>query len=88
MKDKLFENSIVSLIVGLIVAAGCYFFSGVDNAMQIAIAAFGISVVVAVVFFVVNITKINSKKKKTANVTQRNVPVIEWGAIQNILNEN
>ncbi|MCI8380680.1 MAG: hypothetical protein HFI07_02640 [Lachnospiraceae bacterium] len=88
LKDKLFENSIVSLIVGLIVAAGCYFFSGVDNAMQIAIAAFGISVVVAVVFFVVNITKINSKKKKTANVTQRNVPVIEWGAIQNILNEN
>lgn len=88
LKDKLFENSIVSLIVGLIVAAGCYFFSGVDNAMQIAIAAFGISVVAAVVFFVVNIAKINSKKKKTANVTQRNVPVIEWGAIQNILNEN
>lgn len=88
LKNDMFGNSIVSLIVGLIVAAGCYFFSGVDNAMQIAIAAFGISVVVAVILLVVNIAKVSSKKKKTANVTQRNVPVIEWSAIQNILNEN
>ena len=83
----MFGNSIVSLIVGLIVAAGCYFFSGVENAMTIAIAAFGISVVVAVVFLVVNIAKLNGKKKQTANVTQRNVPVIEWSAVQNLLDE-
>ena len=88
LKNDMFGNSIVSLIVGLIVAAGCYFFSGVENAMQIAIAAFGISVVVAVILLVVNIAKVSSKKKKTANVTQRNVPVIEWSAVQNILNEN
>ncbi len=87
IKDDMFGNSIVSLIVGLIVAAGCYFFSGVENAMTIAIAAFGISVVVAVVFLVVNIAKLNGKKKQTANVTQRNVPVIEWSAVQNLLDE-
>lgn len=87
IKDDMFGNSIVSLIVGLIVAAGCYFFSGVENAMMIAIAAFGISVAVAVVFLVVNIAKLSSKKKQTANVTQKNVPVIEWGAVQNLLDE-
>lgn len=87
IKNKLFENSIVSLIVGVIVALGCYFFSGVDNAVTIAAAAFGISVIAAIVFFLVNLTKMNSKKKQTASVTQRNVPVIEWGAVQNILNE-
>ncbi|MCI9298686.1 MAG: hypothetical protein HFI10_14775 [Lachnospiraceae bacterium] len=87
IKNKLFENSIVSLIVGLIVAAGCYFFSGVDNALQIAIGAFGISVVAAIVFFLVSFSKMSSKKKQTANVTQRNVPVIEWGAVQNLLDE-
>ena len=87
IKDDLFGNSIVSLIVGVIVAAGCYFFSGVDNAMTIAIAAFGISVVVAIGFFAVNFAKMSSKKKKTANVTQRNVPVIEWSAVQSILDE-
>ena len=69
-------------------AAGCYFFSGVDNAMTIAVAAFGISVVVAIGFFLVSFTKMNSKKKRTANVTQRNVPVIEWSAVQNLLDEN
>mgnify|MGYP001114383250 CR=1 FL=1 len=44
-------------------------------------------VVVAVVFLVVNIAKLNGKKKQTANVTQRNVPVIEWSAVQNLLDE-
>lgn len=87
LKNDMFTNSIVSLIVGLIVAAGCYFFAGVDNAHQIAFGLFGVSVVVAVICFLINLAKVNKKKKQTSAVTQRNVPVIEWGAVQNLLNE-
>lgn len=87
LKNDMFGSSIVSLIVGLIVAAGCYFFSGVDNALQIAIGAFVISVVIALGFLVFNLARVSSKKKQTSTVNQKNVPVIEWGAVQNLLNE-
>jgi len=34
-----------------------------------------------------NIIKIGRKKKQTASAIQKNAPVIEWGAVQNILDE-
>lgn len=87
LKDDMFGTPIVCIIVGLIVAAGCYFFSGVDNNLQIAIVVGGIGLAAAVVTLLWNIMKISSKKRQTATANQKNVPVIEWGAVQNLLNE-
>ena len=87
LKDDMFGTPIVCLIVGIIFAAGCYFFSGVENNLQIALIVGGIGLAAAVVTFLWNIMKIGSKKKQTAAVNQKNVPVIEWGAVQNLLNE-
>ena len=87
MKNDMFSVPIVALIVAAIFAAGCYFFSGVDNNLQIALAVAAIGVVVALVSLVVNIVKISSKKKQTSAVIQQNVPVIEWRAVQHILDE-
>ena len=87
MKNDMFSVPIVALIVAAIFAAGCYFFSGVDNNLQIALAVAAIGVVVALVSLVVNIVKISSKKKQTSVAIQQNVPVIEWSAVQHILDE-
>ena len=87
MKNDMFSVPIVALIVAAIFAAGCYFFSGVDNNLQIALAVAAIGVVVALVSLVVNIVKISSKKKQNSVAIQQNVPVIEWSAVQHILDE-
>lgn len=87
LKDEMFGTPVVLLIVGVIIAAGCYFFSGVDNAMTIAIGAGVLFLVLAAGSLVINLVKIGNKKKQTAAVSQKNVPVIEWNAVQHILNE-
>ena len=87
LKDDMFGTPIVCVIPGIILGAGCYFFSGVDNALTIAIIVAGICFVLAAGSLILNIIKIGNKKKQTSAVSQKNVPVIEWGAVQDILNE-
>lgn len=86
-KDQMFSTPIVCIILGIIIGAGCYFFSGVDNNLTIALVAGGICFALAAGSLILNIAKIAVKKKQTANVLQKNVPVIEWNAVQNLLNE-
>lgn len=87
LKDDMFGTPIVCVILGIILGAGCYFFSGVDNALTIAIIVAGICFVLAAGSLILNIIKIGNKKKQTSAVSQKNVPEIEWGAVQDILNE-
>lgn len=84
----MFGTPIVCVILGIIIGAGCYFFSGVENNLAIALGAAGICLVLAVGSLILNIIKIQNKKKQTATVTQKNVPVIEWDAVDYILGEN
>ena len=86
-KDQMFSTPIVCIVLGIIIGAGCYFFSGVDNNLTIALIAGGICFALAAGSLILNIAKIAVKKKQTANVLQKNVPVIEWNAVQNLLNE-
>lgn len=88
IKDDLFGTPAVCLILGVILGAGCYFFSGVENNLTIAIGVAGICCVLAAGSLVLNIVKMQNKKKQTANVTQKNVPEIEWDAVEHILGEN
>lgn len=87
MKNDMFSVPTVILIVAAIFAAGCYFFSGVDNSLQIALGVAVIGVVAALAALAVNMVKIGSKKKKTSTAIQQNAPVIEWRAVQHLLDE-
>ena len=87
MKNDMFSTPIVCVILGIILGAGCYFFADVENSLTIAIAAAGICFVLAIGILLLNVIKVSSKKKQTSTATQKNTPVIEWSAVQNILNE-
>lgn len=92
LKNKLFENSIVSIIVGLIFSVGSYFYiksePGQFNEswqLGVPIGIMVVAAVIAVGFLVFNIVKMNSKTKKTANVMQKNLPDIEWDAVEGMI---
>ncbi|MDE6220906.1 MAG: hypothetical protein K2G51_10855 [Lachnospiraceae bacterium] len=87
IKKEMFSTPIVCVIVGIIVGLCCYFASGLDEKLILALAAVGISLVVAAGFLLVNIIKVARKKKQTSTAVQKNIPVIEWNAVQYILNE-
>ena len=87
LKNDMFSTPIFCVILGIILGAGCYFFADVENSLTIAIAAAGICFVLAIGILLLNVIKVSSKKKQTSTATQKNTPVIEWSAVQNILNE-
>ena len=87
VKSGMFSTPIVCVILGIILGAGCYFFSGVENNLMIALAAAGICVVIGAGILVLNMIKLGNKKKQTAGVVQKNEPVIVWNDVQHILNE-
>lgn len=90
LKNKMFENPIVCLGVGTIIAVIAvlvYYFGDVEYmTLSLAAGIFGVGVVAAAGCLVWNVIKINSKVKKTSSGVQR-TPVIDWGAVQNLLNE-
>ncbi len=87
LKDGMFITPIAFVVVGLILGAGCYFFTEVANRMMIALILGGICFALAAGSLLLSIIKIQQKKKQTASVTQKNVPVIDWGAVKYILLE-
>ena len=46
-----------------------------------------VTVVAVVISLIWNINKINKKKKMLATAVQKNLPVIEWEAVQYLLDE-
>lgn len=87
VRDGMFSTPVVCVVVALIVAAGCYFFSGVEENLIIALAVMGIGLVAAAGSLLFNIGKVVSKKKQTSTAVRKNIPVIEWDAVRYILNE-
>lgn len=87
VKQGMFTMPIAFIVVGIIIGVGGYFFSGVDNNLVVALVIGGIFAVLAAGSLIWNIVKVESKKKQTATVAEKHVPVIEWGAVQHILNE-
>lgn len=87
-KNEMFGTPIVCVILGIIIGAGCYFFAEVDNSLTIALAAAGICFALAAGSLVFNIIKIGKKQRQVSGSTHRNVPVIEWDGVKNLLSEN
>ncbi|MDE7417861.1 MAG: hypothetical protein K2N44_16425 [Lachnospiraceae bacterium] len=87
IKNEMFSTPSVCVIVGIIIGVMFYFFSGVDYNLILALAVAGIGLVAGAGSLLFNIMKVQSKKKQTSTAAHKNVPVIEWGAVQHILNE-
>ncbi|MDE7044339.1 MAG: hypothetical protein K2O97_04875 [Acetatifactor sp.] len=90
LKDKMFENPLVCLGVGAVfavIAVLVHYFGDMEYVtLSVAAGIFGAGVVAARGCLVWNMIKINSKVKKTSSGTQR-LPVIDWSAVQNLLNQ-
>lgn len=87
LKKERYSAPIVCLILGVILGIGCYFCVETENNLAIALAAAGICLLLAIGSFIFNSIKIANKQRKTSNSLHKNLPVIEWSAAQNILNE-
>ena len=87
LKDDMFTWPIALVIIGVVVGLGCYFFTEVENNMMIAIITAGVCFALAIATLIFNMLRISNKKKKTSTSLQKNVPVIDWGAVSNLLNE-
>ena len=90
LKNKMFENPLVCLGVGTfiaVIAVLVYYFGDMEYmTLSVAAGIFGAGVVAAIGCLVWNVIKINAKVRKTASGVQR-FPVIDWSAVQNLLNE-
>lgn len=53
----------------------------------IALGIMALGAVAAAINLLWNICKVNKKKKMTATAMQKNLPTIEWAAVQSLLNE-
>lgn len=91
LKKKMFENPIVCLAVGAFFAVLALLgrnFSDMDYVTTpIIIGIFAAGVVAALGTLLWNIIKIQSKVKKTTLSLQKRLPVIQWEAVQHLLNE-
>lgn len=87
LKDGMFITPAAFAIFGLILGVGGYFFSGVENSLMVALILGGACFALAAGILLVNIIKIQKKKKQTSSAAQKNVPVIDWGAVKYILLE-
>lgn len=87
LKDGMFITPIAFVVVGIILGVGGYFFSEVENNLMVALILGGICLALAAGSLLLNIIKIQRKKKQTSAAEQKNVPVIDWGAVKYILLE-
>lgn len=90
LKKKMFENPIVCLGVGTVVtvlAVLCHYVGDMEYmTLSVAAGIFVVGVVAAAACLIWNVVKIQQKIKKTTSGVQ-NLPVIEWSAVQDLLNE-
>lgn len=90
LKNKMFENPIVCLIVGAIfgvIAVVAHYYGDMEYVtLPMAAGIFGAGVVAAAGCLIYNVIKIQSKTKKTATA-MHNLPKIEWSAVSKLLEE-
>lgn len=86
LKDGLISIPIVTIVLGALIALAIYFFQGDRNLMMSLVIGGGF-VAAAVIYFIYKLIRIGIKTGQTASATQKNVPVIDWSAAEDLLNE-
>ena len=56
--------------------------------LGVPIGIMAVAVVIAIGFLAFNMIKMNSKTKKTANVMQKNLPDIDWDAVEGMIDKS
>lgn len=91
MKKDMYQMPVVFLVTGLLISVLGFFLYKTDEvdylSMPIIIGIAAAGAIAALVSLIFNIVKIRGKKKKTDMSMQKNLPVIEWGAVQYLLDE-
>lgn len=90
LKKKLFKNPIIALCVGAfcsLIALGESFDETTHISLSSAAWILAAGAAVALVLLIWNLAKLNIKMKKTASGGQKNMPVIDWAAVQSLLDE-
>lgn len=90
MKKDMFTNPIVCLIIGIIVALGCMAYCYMEGdtgpfMFTIAIRVFALGAAVGIICLIWNVIKLAAKTKKTSSSAVRNLPVIDWSPVQELL---
>ena len=91
LKKNRFDTPITILCVGaimFIVGLVLHFLSDTtDVPLPIVFGVLGVAVICAIISFIWNTIKINMKIKATSASGTKNVPNIDWGKVQGLLNE-
>lgn len=91
LKNKLFENPGVALCVGVffsVVAVLGYYFGDMDYpVVWVAGGIMALAVAAALGLLIWNLIQLGIKTKKTSSGAQKNLPVINWAAVQGLLDE-
>ncbi len=90
LKQNMYQNPICCLAAGAffaVILVFCHYFGDMEYVpLSVAAGIFGVGVVAAIGCLIWNIRKINLKTQQTASGAQH-VPVIAWGAVQHLLDE-
>lgn len=84
MKQNLFSTPIVIFFVGAIISVVGYF---AEAGMNIIYGIIGVTAVAMLGSLIWNLVKISIKKKKTSSSIQKNLPDIDWSAVQDLIDE-
>lgn len=90
LKSKLFKNPIIALCVGAfcsLIALGESFDEKTHISLSSAAWIMAAGAAVALVLLIWNLARLNIKMKKTASGGRKNMPVIDWAAVQSLLDE-
>lgn len=91
MKKEMYQGLAVFLVTGLLISAVGFCLYKTEQVdyltMPIIIGIAAAGAIAALVTLIWNIVKIQGKRKKTDMSMQKNLPVIEWGAVQYLLDE-
>lgn len=91
LKNKLFENPGVALCVGVffsVVAVLGYYFGDMDYpVVWVAGGIMAAGIVAALGLLIWNLIQLGIKTKKTSSGAQKTLPVINWAAVQGLLDE-
>lgn len=86
-KKDMYSWPFALAVVGIVLGIGYYFYDDSENGPLIALGAFGVFLVLAAGVLIFNMIKVGNKKRQTSDSLQKNLPKIDWSAVQHLLDE-
>lgn len=89
VKAEMFAGPLVFFLFGIFMGVGAFFTQEKGDSWRIPVSVglMAAGAIAAVVFLAWNINKVNKEKKIMDMAVQKNLPVIQWEAVQYLLDE-